>query len=247
MVINSKNRNRGFFNNISGHYQNLIRKRPLHWMKLIVEPRMGEKVLDVGNGGVREFTTPQTSLYVGVDSSPEMLQKGKAEGIEKVCGEATRLSFRGQVFDTVFYRSLLHHLAGRDFERTMEMVKKALREGSFCLKKNGNVIVIEPCLPNFLERAERILFFISRVFSFLTKQSEVFLFSSETLIRSLQETGYREIKVWKEDNAERNLREWVSPFLGLPFVKIPRWLNPTKRIILEGRKGESEINEKALL
>jgi len=205
-------------------------------MRAIIEPRMGEKVLDVGNGGVREFFSPQTSLYVGVDSSIEMMKRGKGEGAEKVCGEATFLSFRKEVFDTVFYRSLLHHLADRNPERTMERVKTALRESSLCLKKEGNVIVIEPCLTGFLERVERILFFIPRFFSFLTKQSEVFLFSAETLIRSLHESGFREIKVWTEDDGERNPWEWIAPFLGLPFVKIPLRFNPTKRIILEGKK-----------
>ena len=105
---------------------------------------MGEKVLDVGNGGIREFFSPVTSLYVGIDSSLDMLRHGKNGTTFRVGGDAILLPFKGNVFDTVFYRSLLHHLPERD-------MKKTLRQGFNSLKEEGNVIVIEPCLPCILE------------------------------------------------------------------------------------------------
>jgi ubiquinone/menaquinone biosynthesis C-methylase UbiE len=233
------NRNQRFFKVISPHYQDLIKKRDsLPWMRTIVEPRMGEKVLDVGNGGVREFFSNRTSLYVGVDFSLEMLKKGRDGGIQKICGEATTLSFKKEVFDTIFHRSLLHHLAEKSVGRTMERVKTVLRHESTCLKREGNVMMIEPCLPVFLEWIERIFFFILRAVFFLTKQSEIFLFSAESLTRMLEESGYKEIKIWRGGKGERSPWEWVTPFIGLPFLKIPRWSNPVRKTILEGIKRD---------
>jgi len=160
-------RSQEFFDRLSPQYQNLIRrKRFLEWMRPIIEPRMGGRVLDVGNGGIREFVSPRTSLYVGLDSSMEMLREGRDGSIEKVCGEAMRLAFKRGVFDTIFYQSLLHHLAEKSFKRTVEKVIFTLLQGAFCLKEEGKVMIIEPCLPRSLERAERIFFFSSSEKSF---------------------------------------------------------------------------------
>jgi len=230
-------REQKFFKRISSRYQDLVSKRDsTEELRMIVEPRMGEKVLDVGNGGVRDFNSPQTSLYVGVDFSLEMLKKGKSEGIRNVCAEALKLAFREGSFDTLFYRSLLHHLAGRNVRETIQTVKTALNQGFSCLKTEGNVLIIEPCLPSFLEGVEELLYYLCRAFFFLTKQSSVFLFSAGTLTRVLLESGFREIEVWKIDDHSRSRWELISPMIGLSFIKIPRGLNPTKRTIFEARK-----------
>lgn len=233
----SKLENRRFFNQISSHYHERIRKRrSLPWMRSVVEPLMGEKILDVGNGGVREFFSPRTSFYTGVDSSLEMLKRGKGSQIQLVCGEATNLAFKESSFDTIFYRSLLHHLAEKNVKRSMRSVKTALREGSNCLKKGGNIIVIEPCLPILLERIERFLFLFLKTFFAMTRQSVVLLFSVDTLTQALYESGFREIMIWKESIGEKSAWEWMTPLIGLPFLKIPRWLNISRRIIFKGMK-----------
>lgn len=236
-VTNSSRRSRRFFNSISTCYQDLIKGSvPPKSTRAIIEPRMGGRVLDVGNGGVRRFFSPGTFFYVGVDSSLEMLKKGEDKGIEKICGEATLLPLREGVFDTVFYRHLLHHLADRNPERTIEIVKTVLHQGLACLEKKGNVIIVEPCLPLFLEKIERAFFFILRAFYFLTKQSDIFLFSAESLTRSLEEIGFREIEVWQSSDDEQNPWEWTRAFIGLPFLRIPKWVNPGRRTIFEARR-----------
>jgi ubiquinone/menaquinone biosynthesis C-methylase UbiE len=233
------NRNQRFFKKASSYYKKFIEAEDsLPWMRMrmIVEPRMGKKVLDVGNGGVRGFNSSQTSLYVGLDFSLEMLKKDENTSIYKVCGEAMNLAFRGGSFDTLFYSYLLHHLAGKDIKGTMQAVKTALCEGLTCLKKEGNVVIIEHCFPTLLERVEKLLYYLIRAFLILTKQSNVFIFSAEALTRTLMESGYREIKVWEIDDKERGQWEFVTAMVGLPFIKIPRWLNPAKTTILEARK-----------
>jgi len=230
-------REQKFFDRLSSQYQHFIRqRRSLEWMRPIIEPRMGKRVLDVGSGGVREFFPSQTSLYVGVDLSHEMLREGREQSIQKVCGEATILSFKRGVFDTVFYQSLLHHLAEKSPERTMETVKMALLQGFFCLREEGNVMVVEPCLPSWLERFERVFFILLKIFLFLTKQPGVFLFSSETLGRTLLESGYHHVQIWKAEKDERGPRKWIQPCLGFPLLRIPRWLNPARRTILVANK-----------
>jgi ubiquinone/menaquinone biosynthesis C-methylase UbiE len=228
-----------FFNKVSSHYQDFIEKgESLNFIdasKDIIEAWIGGRVLDVGNGGVRRFHPPQTTLYVGVDFSLEMLKKGKNRTYDKVCGEALNLPFKEGGFDTILYFYLLHHLAQGSIRATNEAVKKALSEGSICLKKGGNVIITETCLPSFLEKVERAFFFILRILFFLTKQSEVFLFSAETFTRILTKCGYKEIRTWKAYREVDSPWKWVPISIGFPTLKIPRWMNPSRVMIFEAR------------
>jgi ubiquinone/menaquinone biosynthesis C-methylase UbiE len=234
-------RNQRFFDNASLEYHDFIEKSKgqnrinnKDDSKNIIEARIGERVLDVGNGGVRGLYPPQTSFYVGIDFSLKMLRGGKNRSYDKVCGEALNLPFKERSFNTILYSYLLHHLAKEDIGTTLESVKKALRGGSTCLKAGGNVVITETCLPSFLEKVERAFFSILRILLFFTRQSEVFLFSAETLTRILTECGYREITVWKVYRGESPWK-WVRISIGFPRLKIPRWMNPSRIIIFEAK------------
>jgi len=240
----SRIKNRRFFDDASSHLHDFIQnwKPPIGTevtddSKDIIESRLGERVLDVGNGGVGRLFPSQTSFYVGVDFSLEMLRGGNNKTYHKVCGEATNLPFKEKGFHTILYPYLLHHLAKESVGTSMEAVKKALREGSTCLKTGGNVIITEICLSSFLEKVERAFFFILRILLFLTKQSEVFLFSAETLTQILTECGYRDVRTWTPIRDVRSPWTWVRISIGLPMLKIPRWMNPSRVIIFEGKNG----------
>jgi len=226
-----------FFNKVSFRYHDLLRQRitseKSNVSKAIVEPRMGERVLDVGNGGVRGIYPPQTSFYVGTDFSLEMLKKGENRTYCKVCGDAINLPFKQAGFNTILYFYLLHHLARGSTEATMEAVKKALREGFLCLKRGGNVIIAETCVPPFLEKVERAFFFILKIFLFLTRQSDIFLFSAETLIRVLTQCGYEQIATWEISGEKENPWAWVHFSIFFTHLKIPRWTNPSRTVIFE--------------
>ncbi len=237
-------RNQRFFDKVSSHFHDFVQegKSPngievREDSKDTIEARLGERVLDVGNGGVRGLFPPQTSLYVGVDFSLEMLKGGNNRTYDKVCGEATNLPFKEKDFNTILYFYLLHHLAKESVGKSIEAVKKALTEGSCCLKTGGNVIIKETCLPTFLEKLERTFFFVLRFLLFLTKQSEVFLFSAETLTQILTECGYREIRTRTHDWEPGGPWTWVSISIGLPRLKIPRWMNPSRVITFEAKKA----------
>ena len=233
-------RSQRFFNNISSNFHDLSKEKDIrnrvNMIKPIIEPRIGLKVIDVGNGGVRRFSPPQTTLYVGVDFSLEMLKRGENRTFYKVCGEATDLSFKKETFNTVLCLYLLHHLAKGSVGTTIEAVKKTLREGSTCLQTGGNVIIAETCLPPFLEKIERAFFFILRAFLLLSRQSEVLLFSAETLTRILVESGYKEIRAWKVPQEKGGPWDWVRISIRFSALKIPRWMNPSKSTIIEAMK-----------
>lgn len=229
-------RNYKFFQKASNEYHEMIKTKVLYEkVKSILEPRMGEKVLDIGNGGVNEFVFPRTIFYVGLDFSLEMLKGEQRKGIHLVCGDALALPFKSNVFTTVLYSSLLHHLFGARARDTIRKVRSALIQGYGCLQKEGNTIVIESCLPKSFEVMERLLFFCLKCLFSLTGQPEAFLFSVGTLKRLLLESGHSRVKNF-EVFGKRNPWEWVAPFLGLPYLKVPRGTIPARWKVLEGKK-----------
>jgi len=225
-----------FFENISTSYGDFIKARgSKEELRQWIETRMGRRVLDIGNGGIRDFISPVTQQYVGLDFSLSMLKQGD-EGIEKVCGDALCLPFKKGIFDTLFYRSMLHHLAEGGGGENEARVKQALIEGLRLLKKKGNVIIVEPCISVWLERLEKILYFFVRIFFRVIQQPEVFIFSLEHLKKILEDFTFGEIFVRKVRVAG-SLWRWVSPVIGLPKLKVPLVLLPVNQLILEVKTG----------
>lgn len=231
-----KSRNYQFFDKASSYYSEIMRTKPLYRQVVpLVESRLGEKVLDIGNGGINPFSRSTSVFYVGLDLSLEMQKRARREGINLVCGDALALPFKRDAFDTVLYSSLLHHLFGKGAKDTIKRVRFALTQGYGCLRKGGSTIIIESCLPCFFERMERLLFFFLKFIFSLTGQPEAFLFSVGTLKKLLFESGHGGVET-VEVFGKRKPWEWVAPFLGLPYVKVPRGMIPARWVFLEGKK-----------
>jgi ubiquinone/menaquinone biosynthesis C-methylase UbiE len=231
-------RSHRFFDKASEGYRERATSSVLYRkIKTIILPREGKKVLDIGNGGVDVFLSSRADFYVGLDLSLEMLKKAKGGNIHLVCGDALSLPFKKQVFNTVLYSSLLHHLTGRKVKDTIQRVKAALWEAHRCLDERGNTLIIEPCLPLFFETMERLSFQFLKIFSFLTGQPEALVFSEETLKKMMNESGYRRVnKCYEVSPGEEKPWEWITLFMSLPFLKVPKRFVPAKWIVLEGQK-----------
>lgn len=225
-----------FFEKKADNYHDLIKQRRNRaGLSRFIIPHMGISHLDVGNGGVKDFSSPNTTRYVGLDFSLAMLRKGD-EDMAKVCGDAMILPFNKNVFDSLMYSSMLHHLTKKRFGDTQRRIIAALTEGYRCLKEGGNIIVIEPCMNRASEKLERAVFFLIKTFFNLFGIPEVFLFSSKTIVRAMERAGFKEITITTGDKDIKDKWRWVSPVIGLPGFKIPRILLPVKVTLIEGKK-----------
>jgi ubiquinone/menaquinone biosynthesis C-methylase UbiE len=81
-------RDRAFFEEVSKNYARLVKARATGELRQWIEPRMGKRVLDIGNGEIRNFYSRATKQYTGLDFSLSMLKKEGDMGVEKVCGDA---------------------------------------------------------------------------------------------------------------------------------------------------------------
>lgn len=225
-----------FFEKKAENYHDLVkqRKNRARLSRFIVS-RMGTSLLDVGNGGVKDFSSPNTTKYVGLDFSLAMLRKGDRD-VEKVCGDAMSLPFNKNTFASLMYSSMLHHLTKKTFAATQQRVITALKEGHRCLKEGGNILVIEPCMSRVSEKLERAAsFLIKAIFNFFGIP-EVLLFTSATIVKAMETAGFREITITTGDKDGEDKWKWVSPVIGIPRFKIPRILLPVKITLIEGKK-----------
>jgi len=129
-------------------FRALIRKQ--------VNPRPGDKLLDVGCG-TGNYRSSFDCEYFGVDVNPDYIQKASArlDGRFMVM-DCTRLEFDDETFDHVISLATLHHLAD---DEVVQMVKEALR----VCKSSGRVHLIDaimPVTPNFT--LKRIVFRLDR-------------------------------------------------------------------------------------
>lgn len=230
------NKQQEFFEKVSVYYNDLIKVRdPKERLKIIVEPKMGARVLDVGNGGVRNFYSPDTEQYVGFDFSFSML-KNAPNSADMVCGDALNLPFRRNTFNTLLYRAILHHLAGKNEKETEQRVTCALTEGFSALNGEGNMVIVEPGLPRILETIERLFYIPMSIGMAAFGIPRIRLFSLETLVRMVEKSGFKEIVIHRISIPEQKWK-WVAPVIGLPWLKVPAFLLPVDQIVLEARKG----------
>lgn len=167
-----------------------------YWDKLMIDfaPQQHDlKVLDLGcgTGDFLEKLQKKYKKAVGIDISPEMIKiaRKKYPHLSKnlVRSAAEKLHFKNNSLDAVFIKGALHHF--QDPEQSLKEIQRVL-------KKNGWLILLEPCSDFFILRfLRRLLFkfksekFLSEHRSFSKKELEG-MFSETTLqIKSYRRVG----------------------------------------------------------
>lgn len=120
----------------------------------LLDPRPGERVLDLGCGdGVlaRRLTEFGCSV-VGVDSSPEMVEAARGQGVDARLMDGQALEFAGE-FDAVFSNAALHWMKA-DPVAVAAGVARALRPGGRFVGEmggQGNVAALTVALAAVLQ------------------------------------------------------------------------------------------------
>lgn len=111
-----------------------------YFVKDVVRPEVGDRVLDLGcgTGNLYDHFQGSQAAYLGVDHNPLYIQYAqKKYGTEGfVCEGVENLSIEKK-FSKIVASSLLHHLSDEDFVGLMRYIPRLLEPG-------GQFIAIEP-------------------------------------------------------------------------------------------------------
>lgn len=118
-----------------------------------------KQLLDVGNGGVFEYSPELVESIVAVDL---FLSQIPAEefppNVVARDGDALRLSEPDETYDAVLHSFLYHHLVGETPRALLGNVRQAIAEAARVLKPGGRLIVPEGCVPRWFYGVEKVAF-----------------------------------------------------------------------------------------
>jgi SAM-dependent methyltransferase len=159
----------------------------------LVEPRPGDRVLDLGcaGGAVTHFLSTFGCEVVGVDSEPRAIERASAlfPKLRFELADVTRLPFPDRSFDRAVAADLVEHLADASLERMLNEAARVLVPG-------GSLTVYTP---NALHPIERLK---ARDLLLARNETHVGVRDARELVAALDRAGLR---------IDRN--EWRASFL----------------------------------
>jgi SAM-dependent methyltransferase len=186
----------------------------------LVEPKPGERVLDLGTAGgaIAHFLSTFGCEAVGVDAEPDAVASARAlfPRASFEVADVTRLPFPDGSFDKAVAADLVEHLADDDLERMLAEVARVLRPA-------GTVSVYTPNARHPVERLKARDLVLAR------NATHVGVRDAEALVSALRDGGFAVDRI-----------EWRPSFVpGLRTVE--RLLGPHTatfryRLCLRGRK-----------
>jgi trans-aconitate methyltransferase len=118
----------------------------------LLDPRAGERILDVGcgEGSLTTRIVAAGATVVGVDASEEMVAAATARGLDARMIDAEQLPFERE-FDAVFSNAALHWV--RDHDAMLTGVHRALKPGGRFVAEfggHGNIAAIQVAIRSVL-------------------------------------------------------------------------------------------------
>jgi trans-aconitate methyltransferase len=118
----------------------------------LLDPRAGERILDVGcgEGSLTTRIVAAGATVVGVDASEEMVAAATARGLDARMIDAEQLPFERE-FDAAFSNAALHWV--RDHDAMLTGVRRALKPGGRFVAEfggHGNIAAIQVAIRSVL-------------------------------------------------------------------------------------------------
>ena len=194
----------------------------------VLNDELSGRVLDVGSGGIFNYDVAKTTRMVAVDHAVQAINLSKLPPrVNLVQGDGTRLPFADGSFDCIVMQFLIHHLALRDHRLTVSNVNQCLQEGTRVIRAGGKILIVESCVPDYLEKVERVLYPVTRQVLELVGQPMVFQFSVKTFSQLLAAQNVEGLQI-----TPIPIGKQISQF----GMKVPGCLSPCRIRLFMARK-----------
>jgi SAM-dependent methyltransferase len=118
-----------------------------------------QTLLDVGNGGVFEYSPELVGSIVAVDLFLSQVPRDQfPPNVVARDGDALNLADPDETYDAVMHSFLYHHLIGDTPRALLGNVRQAIAEAARVLKPGGTLIVPEGCVPRWFYAFEKVAF-----------------------------------------------------------------------------------------
>ncbi len=120
----------------------------------LLDPQPGERILDLGcgDGALTKALVAAGAVVTGIDASPDMIAKARAEGLDAHVMDAHNITLSGP-FDAVFSNAAKHWMTEPDL--VLQGVARCLKSGGRMVAEFGgigNVAAIRTAIIAILER-----------------------------------------------------------------------------------------------
>lgn len=214
---------KNYFENWDGYFKlsrTLFVDQYKHMSKA-VSPYLSGSVVDVGSGGIINYSLKRVTHLDCVDlyAIPEH-ERLKNRNITYLQGDAVLLPLPSRKSDCVIMQLLIHHLAQKNLHETNRVVLKAFKEAFRILKPEGKLLIIESCLPRWLEILWDFFYQpMSLLIRLIFRFPRVKQFSRMSLLGLLEKTDFTIVKI-----EQVPLGRYVSQF----GIIVPSFLTPIR-------------------
>ena len=229
--LNQKNvekKNISFFDKNSQYQKNIYKIDTYKNIYLEISKKLKgtNKLLDIGHGGTFDYNTKVIHKIVGVDLS-YMNDKKLPKNIKLVKGNVLNLPNNLKSFDKVLMNMLLHHLTGKNVSQNFSNLRKSIKQTKKTLKKKGELIIVESCVPKWFNLFEKIVYkFASLLLLRFINHPPVFQYTKEQILKELNQVGFK--------NVEYKVIKQGKFILQFGYI-FPTFLTPVKTIIFTSR------------
>ena len=190
--------------------------------------KKSKNLLDIGHGGSFDYDTSKLESITGLDLDEMIDSSSLPKNIQLKKGSALDIPKDLKDFDTVIVVMLLHHLVGNSVSENLKNLDKCLEQTYKTLTKDGQLIIVESCVPNWFYKIEKILFKpTSYLIKKFMKHPPAFQFTRNILVDYLKKNNFKNINLKK-------IRQ--GNFILQYGIKFPTFLTPVETIIITANR-----------
>ena len=223
-IIEEKNIN--FFSTNKKYQQNVatLDTYKILYSEITNTLKNSKKLLDIGHGGSFDYDTSKLESITGLDLDEMIDPSSLPKNIKLKKGSALDIPKDLKNFDTVIVVMLLHHLVGNSVSENLENLDRCLGEINKILMKDGQLIIVESCVPNWFYKIEKLLFKPTSYFiKKFMKHPPAFQFTRNILIDYLKKNNFKNIHLKKIKQGN---------FILQYGIKFPTILTPVETVII---------------
>jgi ubiquinone/menaquinone biosynthesis C-methylase UbiE len=215
-----------YFRGIHKDYQDSVGRDSItgvhERIKAFLAPHMRGLVLDVGSGGVSDFSSDGGRTVVALDNVFEFLRDARTDGVLNAAGDVRALPFKSGAIDRIIIQHVIHHLTSDLLAENLRNVRAAVAESARVLARGGRLFIVDSTTTRAFDLLQRAVYTIScRVLKALGKPM-VFMLSPAALRGICRECGLVPDTVLTIDWGEMNeASQALFPWLRFPLKYTP--------------------------